>query len=56
MNTITATTLFVAGIYLVIIGQVLTTKNLRSAFLFKVLPTLIGFACFVVALKVVEWF
>jgi len=51
--------LLIAGLYLVVIAQLITqpiaqlmkTQNVRGGIIFKALPTLIGIACLVVALK-----
>ena len=55
MSIATVAVLATAGVYLVTIGQLMDTKNIRSAVFFKVLPTLIGVVCLLVAVKMLGW-
>ncbi len=48
---VTTIVLLVAGVYLVTIAQFMKTKNIKSALVFKVVPTLIGMACLILAAK-----
>ncbi len=50
---ITTIVLTVAGVYLVMVAQLMSTKNIRSGVIFKVIPMLIGIACLVLAAKAV---
>ena len=55
MDIATGAVLIVAGMYLVITAQLTSAKNVSSGLVFKALPTLIGIACFIAALKVLGW-
>ncbi len=53
--SITTAVLFAAGIYLIVVAQISTTKNIKSAMIFKALPTSIGIACLILAAKSIGW-
>lgn len=54
MNNILAWISLMGGFYLVMIAFVMSTKNFRSAFLFKFIPLCLGLGCAGVALKLFD--
>jgi len=51
VNTLIASVLLACGIYLVWLAMLMNTKNMISAFIFKMIPILFGIANILVGLK-----
>jgi hypothetical protein len=48
--------IFAAGIYLVLVSMLMSTKNLQSLILFKAIPFALGLANILIAVKIFGWF